>query len=482
MYKYIRAYFWEILILAFMIGNAYIMVNRKGWFYPYNLIPVILVLGYIAVFHLQQLVFFLAFVTPLAISLKELGLTESLDMSLPSEPIMIVLMFFYIFNELSGRISDKKFTRHPISIIIMIQIAWIFFTSLTSSDVVVSLKFLISRLWFVFSCYVIMPHLFKEKKNLINFIFCYSAGLAIVVAITTVKHAAFNFDDKTADWIMSPFYNDHTAYAAALAMFIPVCFCIMLLKSVSPLMKLFALTCFLIFMVGFVLSYTRAAWLSMAVALGVLLTIMLRIRFRTLLYSFLALSALVYVFQTEILIALGRNNTDAEGGFGNNIESISNISTDASNLERLNRWSCALRMFEERPLMGWGPGTYMFKYAPFQLSREKTIISTNFGTNGNAHSEYLGPMAEQGVPGLVIMLVLLIYTTSMGYRLAYTLEDKETRMLVTAVFVGLMTYLVHGFLNNFLDTDKLSLPFWSFLAALVTADIYFAKKQPAQAE
>jgi O-antigen ligase len=482
MYKYIRAYFWEILILAFIIGNAYIMINRKGWFYPYNLVPVVLVLGYVAVFHLQQLVFFLAFATPLAITLKELGLTESLDMSLPSEPIMIVLMFFYIFNELNMGIADKKFTRHPISILIMIQIGWIFITSLTSSDVVVSLKFLVSRLWFVFSCYVIMPHLFKDRKNLINFIFCYCAGLAIVVCITTVKHAAFNFNDKAADWIMSPFYNDHTAYGAALAMFIPVCFCIMMLKSVSSLARLFAFTFFMIFMVGFVLSFARAAWLSMVIALGVLLTIALRIRFRTLLYTLLVSSVLIYAFQTEILIALGRNNTDAEGGFANNIESVSNISTDASNLERLNRWSCAIRMFKDRPFTGWGPGTYMFKYAPYQLSREKTIISTNFGTNGNAHSEYLGPLAEQGFCGLIIMLALLLYITSMGYRLAYTIEDKETRMLVIALFVGLMTYLVHGFLNNFLDTDKLSLPFWSFLAALVTADIYFAKKEPVPAK
>jgi O-antigen ligase len=411
-----------------------------------------------------------------------MGLTESLDMSLPSEPVMIVLMFLYIFNELNLGISDKKFTRHPISILIIIQIAWIFITSLSSSDVVVSLKFLVSRLWFIFSCYVIMPHLFKDRKNLINFIFCYSAGLAIVVCITTVKHAAFNFNDKAADWIMSPFYNDHTAYGAALAMFIPVCVCIMMLKSVSPMVKLFAFGFFMIFMVGFVLSFARAAWLSMVIALGILFTIMLRIRFRTLLYTLLVSSVLIYAFQTEILIALGRNNTDAEGGFANNIESVSNISTDASNLERLNRWSCALRMFQDRPLMGWGPGTYMFKYAPYQLSREKTIISTNFGTNGNAHSEYLGPLAEQGFPALIIMIVLLLYITSMGYRLAYTLEDKETRMLVISIFLGLMTYLVHGFLNNFLDTDKLSLPFWSFLAALVTADIYFAKKEPAKAK
>jgi putative inorganic carbon (hco3(-)) transporter len=476
MVKYLRAYFFEIMIFAYIVGNAYVLVNQKDYFYPYNMIPLGIIVGYVALFHLQKLVFFMAFSTPLAISLKELHLTESLNMSLPNEPIMILLMLLYLFNEINTGITDKKFIRHPVTIIIIIQLVWMFITSLTSSDVLISIKYLVARLWFVFSCYVIIPYLFKNRQNIINFIFCYSTGLLIVVAITTVKHAAFNFNDKAADWIVSPFYNDHTAYGAAIAMFLPVTLCIPFLKSVSPFMKVYALGLFIVFCVGMVLSYARAGWLSLAVVVAILITIVLGIRFRTLLFTVLATAGLFYVFQTEILIALGRNNTDAEGGFSNNIESVSNISTDASNLERLNRWSCALRMFADKPLLGWGPGTFMFKYAPYQLSRERTIISTNFGTNGNAHSEYLGPLAEQGILGLGIMLALLLYTTSLGYRLAYSAVERDDKIIVIAIFLGLMSYLIHGFLNNFLDTDKLSLPFWAYLAALVTIDLYYPKK------
>ena len=87
--------------------------------------------------------------------------------------------------------------------------------------------------------------------------------------------------------------------------------------------------------------------------------------------------------------------------FNERIESISNVSSDASNLERFNRWNSAIRMFQERPIQGWGPGTYAFCYAPFQDSKDLTIISTNFGDGGNAHSEYLGPLAEQGLFGML---------------------------------------------------------------------------------
>jgi putative inorganic carbon (hco3(-)) transporter len=241
-------------------------------------------------------------------------------------------------------------------------------------------------------------------------------------------------------------------------------------------LKIISFGLFCLFMMAIIISFARAGWLSLGVALGILATLFLKIKFRTLVITFATAGILFFSFQTEIVMALSKNDTDAKGGFANNIESMSNISTDASNLERLNRWSCAIRMWEDKPWLGWGPGTYMFKYAPYQLSRDLTIISTNFGTNGNAHSEYLGPLSEQGILGLIIVIVLLFYSTALGYRLVYSLEDREDRILCIGLFLGLMTYFVHGFLNNFLDTDKLSLPFWAFLAALVCFDIYYPKK------
>ena len=475
-YALVKPYGFHLLMLAFIFGDAYVMAYKKFYIYPYNAIPLLLFLIYQAVFHLQNLVYVLAFCTPLAISLKEMGLTQGPDLSIPTEPIMAGIMLVYMLNSLKRPLTETKFRNHPISYLIYFQLAWMFITCFTSTDVLVSVKYIIARLWFVFSCYIIMPYLFKEKKNLVNFVFAYAVALAIVVCYTIVVHAGYNFNDKAADWVVSPFYNDHTAYGAALAMFIPLMAGFLFMKSVPKWQKSLALGLLLLFLLGIVLSFARAGWLSLAIICCMLVTLYLGIRFRTIVFTLLVGSILFFSFQTEIVLALNRISTDSEGGFENNIESVANISTDASNRERLNRWSCAIRMWEDKPVMGWGPGTYMFKYAPYQLSHQLTIISTNFGTNGNAHSEYLGPLAEQGLPGMLIMVVILLYTTSMGYRLVYTLAHKEDRILCMSVFLGIMTYFVHGFFNNFLDTDKLSLPFWAYLAALVCFDLYFEKK------
>jgi hypothetical protein len=46
-----------------------------------------------------------------------------------------------------------------------------------------------------------------------------------------------------------------------------------------------------------------------------------------------------------------------------------------------------------------------------------------------------------------------------------------------AALAGLVTYYIHGLLNNFLDTDKISVPFWGFTAMIVAIDIISRKKE-----
>jgi len=72
---------------------------------------------------------------------------------------------------------------------------------------------------------------------MINHIMFYSIALAIVAVVTTIKHSAYAYDEKIADWIVSPFYNDHTAYGAALAMYIPVMGGMLFMKILVNLLK-----------------------------------------------------------------------------------------------------------------------------------------------------------------------------------------------------------------------------------------------------
>jgi O-antigen ligase len=343
---------------------------------------------------------------------------------------------------------------------------------------IVSLKFFLSRLWFVVGFYFLAIQLFKEKKNIGRFFWLYTFSLLIVIAYTFTRQSHYGFlDQEAANFMVNPLYNDHTSYAAALAMILPVMAGLLFLKEYSYAQRIAAFFVFSILILALVLSYTRAAWLSLVFAILMFLVVKFKIKFRTLILLAVSTIVVLLLFWTQVYMKLEKNRQDSSSDFAKQIQSVSNISTDASNKERINRWSCAIRMFKERPVFGWGPGTYMFKYAPFQYSYERTIISTNSGDLGNAHSEYLGPLAESGLFGTLTFLAIVLASVYYGMRVYRRARDKSIRIIVLSVLVGLITYYVHGLLNNFLDTDKLSALFWGFTAIIVAFDIRITEEE-----
>jgi len=175
---------------------------------------------------------------------------------------------------------------------------------------------------------------------------------------------------------------------------------------------------------------------------------------------------LVWGFQDSLFNYLEGNESESRGDFVQNVESISNVSTDASNLERINRWNAAIAMWKERPLVGWGPGTYQFEYAPFQKSNDLTIISTNIGDVGNAHSEYLGALAESGAPAALFFTLFVIAVIGIGYNTVLDMEGMD-RMILMAALLGFSAYFFHGVLNNFLHSDKTSVLVWGYTGIIL---------------
>jgi O-antigen ligase len=96
---------------------------------------------------------------------------------------------------------------------------------------------------------------------------------------------------------------------------------------------------------------------------------------------------------------------------------------------------------------------------------------------GNAHSEYIGPLAESGILGSISFVLIGILSLITGFRVYQKINDKHVKHIVLGLILGLITYLIHGTLNNFLDTDKASALFWGFIAVFVSLDIYYPQEQ-----
>ena len=175
------------------------------------------------------------------------------------------------------------------------------------------------------------------------------------------------------------------------------------------------------------------------------------------------------VMMTESWIKNNRAQS-VDGSALEHLSSSVNIQTNTSNLERMNRWLCSIRLFQERPVLGWGPGTYQHVYGPFQKPEEMTRISTYEGNMGNAHSEYLTYLSELGILGLIgfLGLIFTIFHTAIS---AYRRADSKQKIWLLGLLSGLITFLFHSLVNSFLDQVKIAGLFYGFLAIIVRIDL-----------
>jgi O-antigen ligase len=465
-------------LIALFIGlNAWFAVHDILWF---TAVPVALFLLFYLFFSLDKVLWFVVMATPLAINTRipDFGLA----ISLPTEPLLISILMVFILKIFHQGALDRDFIRHPITIAILINLLWMTVTCFTSSLPLVSLKFIVSRLWFIVSFYYFGYYLFLKPENVRRFIWAYCIPFVAVIGYTIKMHSDFGFTVDTANWVMSPFYNDHTAYGAMLAFFIPALVALGFDSKQTLFIRAMGFMLLGVFLLAIVLSYSRAAWVSLGGAAVIFMLIRLKISFRVVAFSALGGLFFFLAFQDQIFQKLEKNRQDSSSDIGEHVKSISNISSDASNLERINRWQSAIRMFKARPFFGWGPGTYSFKYAPFQFSYEKTIISTNAGNRGNAHSEYIGPLAESGALGTITFLFIIAMIYYRGILLYHRIPEGRDKAMLLAVLLGLVTYFTHGILNNFLDTDKASVPFWAFLAIITALDVRYKKEEKKSVE
>lgn len=458
--------------------NAYLFFNDN---YFLNALPLVLVIAYIAIFHTPTAFLLTAFLTPLSVNLE--AFTDGqIGLYLPTEPILFGLMLLMIFKEIKSPIMVKEFWKHPITISLGFYLMWVFITSITSAQPMVSFKFLLMKLWYIIPILMIGFNIFNKKSNVIKFLWCYSIGMTIVITYTLIRHWGYDFREKEGHWIMEPFFKDHTIYGSSVAMSIIFILGLIAYKKHTIQAQVLLGIIFTITAIGLYFSYTRGAWVSIIFAFGIWLFIKYKIKFKYLLGVGVVVLSVVLLSWHQIEMELAKNKHEhTTTNFDERIRSAANITSDASNLERLNRWSAAWNMFKEKPVFGFGPATYALEYAPYQNPENLTIISTNFGNQGNAHSEYLGALAEMGALGILSVLAFVAVLFYSGITLLinlkrYAPEEKQMYVLILCIVLSMSTYFFHGLLNNYLDTDKASIPVYGAAAIFMAQQVRLRNK------
>lgn len=459
-----------LLFLAVFLQNDTLRIAAA-------LFPFVALLSYLIFYKPFFYISAIFLLLPLSVNIEDLGL--SLGVSIPGE-ILILPFAGLVFFQL---ISSPQFRRlilkpHPLTLLLLINLGWMLFTSFTGTMLIVSLKYVFIRSVFLLAFYFWILTL--KPEDFLKLLGLFSFTVIFTVIWSTTKHAQFGFIPQVNGWAPEPFFKDHTIYGALLALLLPVSVLTLFTRLQTLWLKLIFFAAIPFLLTGIFLSYSRAAWLSVGVMLVLAAILLFKVRFNYFLAGIGILAVVAFSLRNPALDKINQIRSERGGGVQEHLKSAINIKTSASNLERINRWESALKMFREKPVRGFGPGTYPFQYAPYQNEEHMTRISTWFGDVGGVHSEYLKPLSESGLPGFLSFVAIIILALRSGFRVYLHSTNKQQSLYAAALMLGLSTYYFHGFFNYFLHTDKIAALFWGMTAMLINMENQLKMNNPAR--
>jgi O-antigen ligase len=149
---------------------------------------------------------------------------------------------------------------------------------------------------------------------------------------------------------------------------------------------------------------------------------------------------------------------------------------DLSTAERFHRWIAGVRMVAEEPILGHGPNRFYEAYKPYTVTAFRTYVSDN-PEHSTVHNYFLLLAAEQGLPGLVFFLLIIMRMFSIiqdAYRRSANRKEK-TGWMVMASVLAMIVWL--NMLSDLVEADKIGSLFFICLGICLGAERWQQKKQ-----
>ena len=140
-------------------------------------------------------------------------------------------------------------------------------------------------------------------------------------------------------------------------------------------------------------------------------------------------------------------------------------------------WISVFRMYQERPIAGYGPNNFPSTYKPYSVMYFKTWVSDN-PLQLSCHNYLWLLLAEQGLVGLalfVIFIGLVLYYIQKVYNFSSSPYIRSFMIALTAI-VGI--FIVILFFNDLIETSKNGSLFFIFLALLVRLQSLSKENEP----
>lgn len=401
---------------------------------------------------------------PLSIAVD---LPGGLATDFPSELLTVAMMIIFWIHILKYDLgSMKSIFNSKLIWWILIMLFWTIISVFYAEIKIISIKFVLAKLWFLTSYLFCTIYIVRKDKNQLKIIFWILFITTTITGIFSfIRTAIGGFQFDQTNYYSLPFYDNHVFYATSLTMILPWIFYACTWYEKGSVIRAILKLSIPFYMVAIYFSYTRACYLALLIGLGATILI----RFHGLAKGYiltvvLTVSVLFYFSKdyTYLKLAPDYNTTVMHNEFKDHLISTF-YGKDASSMERLNMWISVFRMYKERPIVGYGPNNFPHCYKPYSVMYFKTWVSDN-PLKLSCHNYFWLLLAEQGVIGCILFVVfigLVFYAIEGQFRNG---KDIGLMLMLAAVTA---TYCTMLFFNDLLETLKNGAIFFIYLAILI---------------
>jgi O-antigen ligase len=435
-------------------------------FYWIALIPFVIVFFYFGWQHLPFVFFLLIFSLPWSV---EFNLNSSLGTDFPDEQLMwltsALFLAYFIFRPSDAAAKWK----HPLVILLFFYFGWLIISVIFSTDSILSVKFFLAKSWYIVAFVFTPLLLFNNKKRIQLTGLTFLVSLLFVVVIILYRHAFLGFRFSDVNEAVSPFFRNHVNYSAMMVCSVPV---LIAAYQLSKRFRTSIVIAIIIVLIALFFSYARGAWLALILAaVSYYLIKKKRLVIAFIMSSLLILASLLWISRSDRYLRFENDyrTTIFHKNFEEHLIATYKLK-DVSTAERFNRWIAGVRMIKDKPLTGFGPNTFYNNYKPYMLPVFKTWVSDN-EDHSTVHNYFLLTTIEQGLPGLLFILLLTGALLFYSEKIYHRVHDKFYKNAAMACGVMLVMILTVNFLSDLVETDKVGSLFFLCLATLVAIDV-----------
>ena len=274
------------------------------------------------------------------------------------------------------------------------------------------------------------------------------AMFAVLQSLSSTTKLYWIRTPRFGGWIYGPYVN-HNHYAGLMEMLLPIPLVFAFSRYARGRLRWAAASSAAFMGATIFLSGSRGGMVAFALQVAVFLWFLFRERaagraaFLMAAFLVISLASIAWIGGSEVTARLSTITASKHSDLANDIRFKINRDT--------------LHMFAQRPIFGWGLGTFETVYPQFRS------FYTNFLVD-KAHNDYLQLLAETGVLGFAIMIWFLISALRRALRKIRNWPSDVNGSVALAVVIGITGILVHSFVDFNLEIPANALLFYVLCA------------------